>query len=297
MFFNSIDDIIKNPILRVLCRKHFGVCNKSRKQYPFRFIWYRLLCKSMGLAESDFGSIILYDWGLLAKDMCYIKYIKKHLPNIRLVYLFSNIVSISGAVHYGTIRQLNLVYDKVFAFDPNDAIRYGFDYSPLIYTKDPDYKESKETIDVFYIGNAKDRLDILHEIYQKCIELQLICCFYINAVPLNKQLFKGIHYNQPLSYQEVLSFISRSRCMVDAIQGNSRAMTIKVCEAVVYNKKLITTNENIKKEPYYSPQMFLVYNSQSNIFDFLFSENTQFTDNERRIFSPVCLFNKIYKTV
>ena len=208
--------------------------------------------------------------------------------------MFSNVVKISGAVYkYGTFDHLTEVFDKVFAFDKNDAEKYHFDFSPLMYSRSPHYQEKEKVFDVFYVGNAKDRLSELHQIYQKCFEANLKCLFYINGVPKSYQKFPGIHYNELLSYEEVLNFISQSKCMVDAIQGGSTAMTIKVCESVIYDKKLITTNENIVKESYYDESRFLLYNDKCEFENFVRSSITPYSDEEKAYLSPQYLFNRI----
>lgn len=299
-FYDSIFKAIDNSLLRNICRKHFslnwkrkGVHKHKRVSLPFRCIWYKLLFQSLGLNPNKNYRIIFYDWGAIAKDLGFIKYIKKHHPNVKMAYLFSNIVRISGAVQYGTLDKLSKTFDQVFAFDKVDAQNYQFEFSPLIYTRHPKYSESGHEFDVFYIGNAKDRLDSLHEIYKQCVDVGLRCNFYINGVSRDKQVYGEIHYNTPLSYREVLGLISKSKCMVDAIQGGSTAMTIKVCEAVIYDKKLITTNTEVVKEPYYTPERFLIYCPNCNIKDFVTGGMSVFSNDEKAFFSPEKLFEKI----
>lgn len=292
-FYNDIAAIIKNPLLAKICSNHFSKKKVSDKLSPIRRIWYRTLVKAIGIKKS--GCVLFfYDYGLLARDLDFIKYIKKKYPQTKLVYLFSNIVSISGAVKHKILVRLNDYYDQIFAFDPNDAIKFGFDFSPLIYTRDPDYKEEEKVYDIFYVGNAKDRLDTLHEIYKSCVDSGLKCCFYINGVASEKQVYSDIHYNHLLSYQDVLKLIAKSRCMVDAIQGGSSAMTIKVCEAVTYDKKLITTNESIKQEPYFSPDRVLIYHNNCDINSFISGDDIVFSKEEKSVFSPYELFKKLH---
>lgn len=295
IFYNNIKDIIGYSFLGRLCQKHFSFWRRHYDHLPLRSIWYRLIFRALKMDIGTNYRLLFYDWGSLSRDLSFIKYIKKRRPDINLIYLFSNVVKISGAEKYGILNDLPNCFDRVFAFDKEDASRYGFDYSPLIYTRAQDYRDREILYDVFYIGTAKDRLDTLHSIYSMCVNNGLRCCFYIVGVSAEKQLYTDIHYNQVLPYKEVLDLISHSKCMVDVIQGGSTAMTIKVCEAVIYNKKLITTNKNVMNEPFYSSDRFLLYPSSDNLVTFVDSEMIQFSEGDKAIFSPASLIDKMNK--
>lgn len=293
-FVNDFYSLINNHFIKVLCKKHFGYFKFLKKPLPFKSIWYPFLFKWLKLDDSKSRYILVfYDWGPLAKDLSFISYIKRRLPDAKLIYLFSNVVRISGAMKYGTLDKLERVFDQIYAFDKVDAKNYGFCFTPLIYTRNPEYKENTKEYDVFYIGNAKDRLDSLHKIYERCIATDLRCCFYINGVSKEKQLYPAIHYNEPLSYSSVLDYISKSKCMVDAIQSGSTAMTIKVCESVIYDKKLITTNKNVANEPFYSPDYFYVFPSNEDLAAFVNKDVKGFSNSDKAYFSPATFFDRI----
>lgn len=293
-FINNFYNSISNPFLRWLCKKHFGYLKIVKTPLPFKNIWYPFIFKRLGLDDPDSRYILIfYDWGPLAKDLKFIKFIRRRLLDAKIIYLFSNVVRISGAMKYGTFDELKKVFDQIYAFDKADAENYGFRYTPLIYTRDPDYNDNNKEYDVFYIGNAKDRLGPLHKIYERCAASGLRCCFYINGVSKENQIYPDIHYNEPLSYASVLDYISKCKCMVDAIQSGSTAMTIKVCESVIYDKKLITTNKNVENQPFFSPDYFYVFPSDKDIFAFVNKEVHCFSNSDKTYFSPSSLFDKI----
>lgn len=295
VFYKSAEDRIGNNFWGKLCIKHLQYRDNKGQPLPFRNIWYKRIVSSLQI-DPRTKYIIFYDWGVLARDLNLIDYIKSTFPELKLVYLFSNTVKVSGAKKYNTLNKLLSSFDQVFAFEKEDALEYGFDCTPLIYTRDIDYIEEEKDIDVFYVGNAKDRINILHEIYEKCIEAGLKCTFYINGVSKDEQLYPDIHYNMPLSYKDVLHFMARSRCMVDAIQGGGAAMTIKVCETVIYDKKLITTNKKIVEEAYYSNDSFLLYNSDSNLEQFVKGPIHIFTEDDKNTFSPYRFLDRLIKS-
>ena len=125
------------------------------------------------------------------------------------------------------------------------------------------------------------------------------CDFTIVDVPEGEQRHaEVIKYNVKLPYGEVIEKIKRSRCLVDVIQGESSGLTIKTVESVVYDKKLLTTNENVKKEDFYKSQNILIYDKRKPIRDFLDIPLIPNTQKEKSVFSPdylFCLINKFCK--
>ena len=293
-FYNSIIPIANSKFFTNLCYRYFTRGKKSIKGRFFYRFCYWLIYKT--LVSKDTRFLLIYDWSQYTKDLELFSYIKTKNPKITLVYLFSNIINISGAKKFEILNCLNDYFDQVYAFDMLDAQKYGFRFNNLIYYGNTLSNQFQFEYDIFYVGNAKDRLDELHDIFCKVQRAKLKSKFFIVGVPEEKQLYKdGIVYNQIITYKEVLEYISRSRCIVDIIQGGSTAMTIKVCEAVLYDKKLITSNKNITSEPYYSSNNILVYDSTSSedIKSFMDVPNNSYRIEDKKIFSPEELFSKI----
>ena len=60
---------------------------------------------------------------------------------------------------------------------------------------------------------------------------------------------------------------------------------------IIYNKKLITSNENVKDEIFYDENMMLVFTGNESISDFLSRKSIPFSDKSKSLFSPYTLFN------
>lgn len=253
-----------------------------------------ILLYSLPLRKGNENVVIFYDWNYLPTDKKYLDGIRKIDPQVKLVYVFTNIVKITGANKWGILDKLNKWFDAVFAFDPLDAKRYGFHYNRLIYTTPKEDPEIFEDNDLFYIGKAKDRFDILMEIYEKACDEGLKCDFTIVDVPKEMQRHSDvIRYNVNVSYGEVIKRIKRSKCLVDVIQGESSGLTIKTVESVVYDKKLLTTNENVKNECFYKNQNIMIYDKNISIRDFLNQPSIHNTFEDKHVFSPDNLFEQI----
>lgn len=289
-----------NKILKWVWAKLFS----PRRNAGFRFFkkfWYYSILDNLGLRENDRLIFITYDWNMLTTDLDFYKWLKKKSPKVVLVYMFTNIMKYTGSTKYGILHQLKGTFDYVFAFDKEDAVKYGFLYSPLVYTSNDDVLAAKHNTDLFYVGRAKDRLPQLLAIFEQAQAEGLVCDFNIVDVPQEAQKYKEtISYNKPLSYQEVLTRIKASKCLVDAIQGDSVGLTIKTCEAVVCKKKLITTNVHVKDEDFYSPSNIMVLKENepiSGLSSFVRGkyEETELGKTAAYLFSPDRLFNEIKK--
>ena len=98
---------------------------------------------------------------------------------------------------------------------------------------------------------AKDRLDLLHSIYKKLVYINKK--FFITDVPLYKQIPKcGIEYNNYIGYEKVLDYIMQSNCILEVVQGVQTGLTYRVYEALCYNKKLLTNNQEVLNLPFYN---------------------------------------------
>ncbi len=298
-FFRDGIPLKSEGLLKKIWIKHFFTLKKdSTCKYPLRSIWYQRMCNDMGLNESGNFTIITYDWNRLAIDQFFYLYIRRNYPNVKLVYLFSNIVKITGANTYGYLNDLKSYFDVIFAFDKCDAEKYGFRYSPLVYVGNGELPKTETDVDLFYIGHAKDdnRLNLLLDIYEKAEREGLRCDFHIVGVESAKQKFSDkIKYNKRMGYFEALQRINKARCLVDVIQEDSTGLTIKTCESVLYNKKLITTNSAVTSESFYSKDRILLYDKSrpEGLRAFIESNFNPYTKEDQQIFSPYVLFKEI----
>lgn len=293
-FFNSGVPFYGPRILRILCQAHYALRFNVKYRLPLKRIWFNRILKKLDIDELSDNYMIVYDRNRLLFDLSFFKYVRKRKPGIKIVYLFSNIVEYTGAKDWGILKDLNAYFDKVFAFDKIDAEKHGFSYSPLIYTRCVSMDNEKPFYDLFYIGKAKDRYRQLIAVFEKANAEGLKCDFNIVGVPKEEQLYGDIiHYDKPLSYREILNRMDNARCIVDMIQGQSTAFTIKTCEAVIYDKKLITSNKNVRGESFYNQNMIMVFSEDQSLTEFLEKDIVPFDQKSKEMFSPYTLFLNI----
>lgn len=285
-----------NKILSYFIRIHFSYKLNKIVKLPFKSIWFKSIIKNIGETNDENIIFIIYDRSFLANSEEFLRYLRKKYKNCKLVYMFTNIVNISGAGDKKFVSKLNQYYDIVYAFDPEDAKKYNFRYSPLIYSLNP--MNVKEKNQVFYVGRSKDRYSMLIQAYEKIKQLNIDRNFYIFGVPEKDQKYTDeIQYNKYISYDECLKNIQQANCLIDIIQGNSCGFTIKTCEAVYYDKLLITTNENVKNAPFYDERYILVINSAEDITKDFFNnvEKVKYSKEGKAYFSVDTYLKNLYK--
>ncbi len=295
-----IDDYlpVRGSLKKKLVHLHYSSSLNKHFSLPLKKMWYGTFYKTIGLKDNSNDVLIIYDNNKLCNDVAFLTAIRKRFPKITLVYMFTNIIAKSRAIDNDFVGELKKYYDIVFAFDRVDAEKYDFSYSPLVYSPDVTIRtatSSKED-NVFYIGNAKDRVDMLHSAFERLMSIGMKCNFFIVGVPEDKQIHKeSITYNTTLPYDVVLDHIQDSTCLLDVIQGDSTGLTIKVCEAVYFNKKLITTNKDVMNYDFYDERFIEVIDSADDISERFLNENqkVEYKESGREYFSLNALINRI----
>lgn len=222
---------------------------------PFRKLWINSYFKN---DFSDNKPIIFifhgsYYW---LRSMDYFQYLHKKYPGCKCILLLMDTVGsyikYFNGKYYGDfdVNYLKLEFDYVLSYNKLDAVKYHFIYYPAIYSMTA-LKKKNCSCDVFFVGRAKDRLEKIIDVYEKLTRKGLICDFYITGVPKVQQRYRNkIHYNEMLSYREVLNHINKAKAILEIVQGGSNGFTLRMNEAFAYDKNLITNNPIVLETQY-----------------------------------------------
>lgn len=252
-----------SKFLNKLYMHHFGPRANKFFDLPFKGIWNKLYYKN----RFDNNSNICFI--LTAYYLKFIKYglikdIRKQYPNCKIVYFYQDLAKKIRAIAPEEVKDH---FDLVLSFDHKDCETYGFTYYPLVYScteieDDPDIPES----DVYFVGKAKDRLPEILEAYEKFRDAGLVCDFHITGVSEEDQRYKGeIDYCNQMPYSENLKRIKKTRCMLEIMQGGGHGYTLRYCEAIAHDRRLITNNSEIKNAPFYNPEYISVFKKCSDV--------------------------------
>lgn len=236
---------------------------------------FSVLDKKIKKADMKLQYVIFCDWNRLAYDLEFLQYLRAKYKDIKFIFIFTNIVEKSGVVRFSNLEFIKKNYDLVITYDEGNAEKYGLTCHRTVYSK-IDMKSDKEPCDVFFIGNAKERLETVLDVFKILNNNGFKCCFYVNGVPEELQEYKElIHYNETMSYKEAVEYVQNAKCVLDVCQEGANAITLRCCEALVYDKKLITNATNLRKEKFYDAKniYFFEGNNYEGLTDFLSSNH------------------------
>ncbi|HBS85007.1 MAG: hypothetical protein A2W91_07210 [Bacteroidetes bacterium GWF2_38_335] len=173
-------------------------------------------------------------------------------------------------------------FDKTFSFDSIDCENFDkLEYLPLFYIKEYQERKKKEkNIDLFFIGSGVNyRKQILERLIFNLKKEDLKCKFYFPSLNLFiKTIFKKDKYfiypAKELKHSKFIDELLSSRAVVDIQAINQAGLTMRTIEVLGSGQKLITTNENIIKEPFYNVNNICLINREKPVFplEFLDSE-------------------------
>jgi len=157
-------------------------------------------------------------------------------------------------------------FDRKFTFDPEDATKFNINFRPLFYLDAfKNVQTEKIENDVLFLGTAhSDRYRISSEIKQWATErgLTMFCYYFMHGklVYLYKRLFdktfKQFDYKQlsftSLKLNDIIELYRKSNVVLDINHPHQKGLTMRTFEAIGAGKKLITTNKEIVKFPFYS---------------------------------------------
>lgn len=277
---------INNPILRYINRIHMSLKVSKYISLPLKQIWNKYNYLEQIYNKIDTFILVFTNISIKKVYMPYLLSLKKR-KNVKVILVaVDSFVDIElSALPF--IKKFD--FDLVYSFDRNDCKKYGLEYTESLYSMKLGILPSEKTTDLFFVGRAKDRLSILTNIVKDATNKDIKVDFSILDVNPNKrESIPGITYiNKVIPYDKVLPQILASKCLLDIVQEGQSGMTMRIYEAIFYNKKLITNNNNVKNLKYYNPQFIQVIESVYNI-DYTFIKNNIKVDyNYTGDYSPI----------
>jgi hypothetical protein len=189
-------------------------------------------------------------------------------------------------------------FDKKFTFDSDDALNYKIQFRPLFfldaYQEIIKSKDASTEQDLLFLGTAhSDRYSISNEISQWCEQnnLKMFCYYYMHGrlVYFYKKLFdktfKKFDFSKlsfkSLTTDEIAALYEKSNIILDINHPGQKGLTMRTLESVGAKKKLITTNSEIKKYPFYnSNNIFVIDRNNIQLNKFFFETKYEEIDSK-----------------
>lgn len=84
----------------------------------------------------------------------------------------------------------------------------------------------------------------------------------------------NIIIHHPIPVDETLRIMIQSECILDTDRESQSGTTPRLIWALAMGKKVITTNINIKRMPFYNPAMVSIIDRNNPVIDQTFLEST-----------------------
>ncbi len=171
-------------------------------------------------------------------------------------------------------------FDKCMTFDPRDASRYGLKFRPLFFSPGFQTGASRavaSTYDISFVGTAhSDRYKIVSQIsagmpsltrYYWYLFLQAHWVFWLRK--FGDSNFKGAKKNEfnfnSLTKSEVQNVFLQSTSILDIEHPLQTGLTMRTFETIGANKKLVTTNKNVRDYDFFNEKNILVIDRSRTI--------------------------------
>ena len=260
------DDRPKNDFLtKVLIRLNLKKFIKSKIDKYYQFIYTEIKNKTY-----DYVFVVAPE----ALDYEKLQEIKKIQKNsIYILYMWD---SFENKNSFNTIE----LFDKVITFDDNDAKKYNLEFLALFYIKE--YENIKITkqykYDICFTATAhSDRYKIAKNIEAQLLKYdrKMYSFFYLPSKVMywvRKLFVQKYQYGDiddfsfsSLSQKEIINKIEQSKVVLDINHPLQYGLTSRSIEALGANKKLITTNKNIKNYNFYNKNNILIISRDNPI--------------------------------
>ncbi len=160
------------------------------------------------------------------------------------------------------------VFDKVFTVEAEDAQKYNMILRGTPYSKLRIKEPLRSDKHLYFCGIEAGRAYILYTIWKSAKEHEIKLEYDLLRADQFIDFFEGdsnVHLTEHLPYMEVLKRELYSVCIPDITQADPSALTLRPYEAVVYNKKLLTNNRNIKQFKYYDERYMRYFETAEDI--------------------------------
>ncbi|HFK4480109.1 lipopolysaccharide biosynthesis protein [Citrobacter sedlakii] len=283
--------------------KHYPVTNID---VPSRYVWWGKKLTKIGIQPDWLGKkfihksiadlkptdVAVFNDSVINKGLT--PYIIKNL-NCRKVLLLRNTVSITFLMEWS--HTFDIIYDFENRGHFNDKLKYIGQFFPVGLKEIDKYvlanKKTKKPV-CFFLGRDKKRLPEILKLADKLASFNLQLDFnVVKDYETNDD--SGFLIDEPLSYKENLAHALASDIIVDITQQNQSGWTLRVLEALYFNKKIITNNLSVLDSEVFSRDRFFVpgYHSWDDFEWFLQSSIAPLSPEVLYSYSPDRMIEKV----
>lgn len=212
-------------------------------KYPLTRLYYLDWYKQV----KEYSKIIITDV-VLDYDCKLLENIRRKSKHSRC-YIYSwNLVK-NEKKHYALMRLARKTDFSFYCYDKGTCSRYGLKFNTIMYDKELQLPNNENDCDMFFLGFLKDRKEKMLTLYEAMTKGGLKPRFVIVG---KKEEDLPFEYRESyVNYYKYLEMVSRSRAILDISQKGQDGYSMRVMEAIFFDKKLITTNQYVKDSIFY----------------------------------------------
>ena len=208
---------------------------------------------------SEYDTIIIIN-NIRGRDV--IEYMRSKNRHARIIIYYETTIDPSDrkAPHY--YQGLGVEFSS---FDKKDCAQWKLRYAPYFYScyhetlehiRSVQENSPTEDIDVFFVGYDKKRLHRLIALQKELEKLSIKHRMLIVQTPhhVYPPSEKPYLTERFLPYEKIISYLYRSKCILDFVEEGQTGITLRPMEAVWFQKKLITNNPDIIHYDFYRPE-------------------------------------------
>lgn len=232
---------------------------------PLEHIWYRDIKNQ--ICNSD---VIIVHMSPLTLNIC--KYINRWNPKAKVIAWYWNKVDGPSA------PALQQGKYEAWSFDQNDCDRYNLRFNHQYYFKSLVIPPRETEWDVYFCGSDSGRGKEIVRIYKELCQMDLKVKFQV-VYPQDSQIPSSI-VSEYVDYKEVRENIAKSNAILEIVREGQVGPTLRVMEAVYFQKKLITNNIAAKQEEFYNENRIFIYpeHSREDLESFLAKDFVPYED-------------------
>jgi len=233
-------------------RRYFRAIH-YKLRLPFFKFWGKFYFKHI----EDNSLIIVFDSSFVRNNL---ELLRKTMPNSKIIFWYWNTVS--------NDKYLNLIRSNcsnIYSFDKLDCENYNLKFIPQFYW---DYKnlKSKKEIDILFVGQVKNRISMIENLYKEFLKQGLNVFFYVTKSNSNDNSAHIELQEKSIKYGEVVQLISKSKCILDLTKDGQTGLSLRPVEALFFQIKLITNNSHITDYDFFNENNICIINNKKQDF-------------------------------
>ena len=245
--------------------------------FPLKKVWYFKASKKIKFENENPLCFIWHHHFITEIDNGMVHFIKKVFPESKHLFFLTD----PWRVNEGSIKKLiRAGIDNIAVFDINLAEKHGLWYLPLIYPDNKKDNTSAVEYDICFVGHDKGRESDLSAIAKLCKINNIKSAFYIaREKGRNESVGGGINYiENKMAYIDVVELVKRSNCILELGVKPDLSCSLRIQEAVIWNKKLITNNSNVARMPCCKDSEWIHYFEKPEDIDWDFVKRNEKVD-------------------